>query len=288
MNQPHLSKTTRELEEALGIVIFKRTSKGMVPTKKGSEFMAYAKSILAQVEMMENLVNKGKPWKMALNIAVPRASYIAYAFTEFVKTLPHDRALAIDYRETNSVRAARDVANGENDLGIVRFPVEYENYFIEFLREKELDFEPISRFQYMALFSEHHPLAQEDSLDLLKFERYIEIIHGDTNVPSLSKIKRAPDGEDYKCEDCKKEIAVYERGSQLELLRRIPSTYMWVSPMPEEVLSTLSLVQRRCDMPKKYHKDLLIYRKGYRFTEDDRGFIVQLKQVVKEIFFFKK
>ena len=43
MNQPHLSKIIRELERELGEDIFDRTSRGMIPTKKGEEFLRYAK-----------------------------------------------------------------------------------------------------------------------------------------------------------------------------------------------------------------------------------------------------
>ena len=32
MTQPHLSKAIRELEESVGIKIFRRTSKGVIPT----------------------------------------------------------------------------------------------------------------------------------------------------------------------------------------------------------------------------------------------------------------
>jgi DNA-binding transcriptional LysR family regulator len=274
MNQPHLSKALRELEETVGVTIFKRTPRGMVPTQKGLEFLAYAKRVIAQLNMMENIADRDKPKKTSFNIAVPRASYIAYAFTEFIKTLPADRALTIDYKETNSLSTICDVADGENDLGIVRFPAEYENYFIDFLREKDLNFESISRFEYLTLFSEAHPLADEKSFDRSKLEKYIEIVHGDTNVPLLSRGKGG-----------KKKIAVYERASQLELLKRIPLTYMWVSPMPEEVLSAFSLVQRKCDIPKKYQMDLLIYRNDHRFTDEDKEFISQLKKVVKKILF---
>jgi DNA-binding transcriptional LysR family regulator len=283
MNQPHLSKAIREFEENLGITIFKRTPKGMVPTKKGSEFLAYAKSILAQIGMMEQQVGRNRSPKMTFNIAVPRASYIAYAFTEFLKTLPTNTPLAIDYREANSVRVVHDVADGENDLGIVRFPAVYENYFIDFLQEKNLDFEPISHFEYLALFSEHHPLAKEKLLNLTSLEEYVEIVHGDTNVPSLARSKKFLDREKTK-----KEIAVYERGSQLEILARLPLTYMWVSPMPEVVLSTFSLVQRRCNMPKNYQKDYLIYRNEYHFADEDVKFIFHLKKVVKEVLFFQE
>ena len=50
MGQPNLSKAIRELEENLGVTIFKRTSKGIVPTQKGEEFLVYAKRILVQID----------------------------------------------------------------------------------------------------------------------------------------------------------------------------------------------------------------------------------------------
>jgi DNA-binding transcriptional LysR family regulator len=283
MHQPHLSKTIRELEEILGTPIFKRTAKGMLPTKKGTEFLTYAKNILTQMDMIESLASERGHPKTTLNIVVPRASYISYAFTEFVKTLPLDRALEVNYRETNSLRAVRDVANGDSDLGIVRFPVKYDNYFIDFIQEKDLRFEFVSRFESLILFSKEHPLAKEDIIDSSKLGDYIEITHGDTDVPLLEKSKKFLDERKNK-----REIAVYERGSQFELLGRIPLTYMWVSPMPEEVLTTFALVQRRNNMPKNHCKDLLIYRNGYRFTGEDMGFMAKLKTVVKDIPFFQK
>lgn len=46
MAQPNLSRAIKELEESLGITIFKRTSKGMLVTAKGEEFLDYAKQLL--------------------------------------------------------------------------------------------------------------------------------------------------------------------------------------------------------------------------------------------------
>jgi hypothetical protein len=41
-------------------------------------------------------------------------------------------------------------------------------------------------------------------------------------------------------------------------------------------------------MPKDPHKDLLIRRSNYRFTDEDTAFISTLKKVVKEILFFEE
>ena len=54
MSQPNLSRALKELEDDLGISIFKRTSKGMDTTMQGEEFLSYAKKILAQIDEVEN------------------------------------------------------------------------------------------------------------------------------------------------------------------------------------------------------------------------------------------
>ena len=48
MGQPNLSRAIRELETCLGITIFERTSRGMIVTADGEEFLQYARRILAQ------------------------------------------------------------------------------------------------------------------------------------------------------------------------------------------------------------------------------------------------
>lgn len=71
MGQPNLSRGIKELEETLGVKIFKRTSKGIVPTPQGEEFLGYAKSILAQIEEMESLYKPEKNNKLKFSISVP-------------------------------------------------------------------------------------------------------------------------------------------------------------------------------------------------------------------------
>ena len=39
MNQPNLSRAIKELEASLGITLFVRSARGMVPTPEGEEFL---------------------------------------------------------------------------------------------------------------------------------------------------------------------------------------------------------------------------------------------------------
>ena len=55
MGQPNLSRAIRELEESLGITIFMRSSRGVVPTEQGREFLNYAQKNGAVVSLSEEL-----------------------------------------------------------------------------------------------------------------------------------------------------------------------------------------------------------------------------------------
>jgi DNA-binding transcriptional LysR family regulator len=284
MGQPHLSKSIRELEDSLGISIFNRTSKGVIATKKGVEFLSYAKNILAQIDEMESLYNPADNLAYKFDISVPRASYISYAFTDFAKDLENEAEINLNYRETNSMRAIKNVTDKINNMAIIRYQTIYEQYFLNALEERELKYEPVCEFEYLALMSENHPLAKEKIIDYSLLQKYIEIVHGDLTVPALpiSKARQIA-----KAKERKKKIAVYERGSQFELLISLPTTYMWVSPMPEAILSNFSLVQKECDMSKNQYKDILIYRKGYHLSNEDKLFIEKLKKTVAVVFDYK-
>ena len=80
-------------------------------------------------------------------------------------------------------------------------------------------------------------------------------------------------------------ITVYDRGSQYELLKRLTDAYMWVSPTHKEILERFKLCERECFKRENECRDLLIYRKGYRFSEDETLFIETLSQTVER---FKK
>lgn len=280
MNQPNLSKAIRDLEGDLGITIFSRTAKGVVPTQQGREFLSYARSILAQIAEMEALYRPATDQKLRFDVSVPRASYVAYAFTEFVKALDPDADIGLNYRETNSMRAIKNVSAGENNLAIVRYQAIYEQYFLNALSERQLQYEPVWEFSYLALMSRRHPLADVPVLEFSMLQRYTELIHGDLSVPALPVAQAR---QIAQANEMKKTIAVYERGSQFELLNRIPTTYMWVSPMPMDVLDCFQLEQKRCTASKNSYRDILIMRTGYHFTREDELFIKKLKESVEMV-----
>ena len=284
MAQPNLSKAIKELEDTLGIPIFKRTSKGMVPTEKGAEFLVYAKNILAQINEIEALYTSDNKVKQRFNIVIPRGSYISTAFTRFVSELDSESEIDVDVKETNSIQAISDVANGDYNLGIIRYQTMHEKYFLDFLLSKDLEFDPIWEFEYIAMMSKMHPMANVPELSYHDLNCYTEIVHGDLAVPYMTeKEPKRPSSREY----IKKSIYVYERGSQFDLLAQVPTTYMWVSPVPEVWLQRFNLTQRKCKETGQKYKDALIYSKDYNFTSLDRKYLDKLYESKNEVAFKK-
>jgi len=59
VSQPNLSRAIKELEASLGVTIFDRSAKGMVLTPDGEVFVRYARSILRQIDAIEEVVQQG-------------------------------------------------------------------------------------------------------------------------------------------------------------------------------------------------------------------------------------
>lgn len=280
MGQPNLSRAIKELEESLGIIIFRRTSKGISPTPRGVEFLAYAKSILAQVSEVEALYRKDHKFTQRFSISIPRASYIAQAFTAMARRLDGNAPMELCIKETNSMRAINNLLGGDYNLGIIRYQSAFEQYFTNMLAEKGLVMNELCQFPYRALMSREHPLADCPAVTLAQLGDYIELAHGDPYVPSM------PSADARRAElaqQIDKRIFVFERGSQFDLLCDLPGCYMWVSPVPRRMLERYGLVEKRCEDHDRLYKDALVYREGYRFTRLDRMFLRELDATKAEL-----
>ena len=269
---PNISRSIKELEADLGITIFDRTQNGMKLTPEGEEFLEFAKSILGQIDQVENYYKKGHPKKQTFSLSAPRASYICEAFAEFSKTLSKDAA-EIFYKETNSQRTINNMINHDYKLGIVRYAENYDMYFKTMLEEKGFTYELITEFTYKIIMSKDSPLAKLDTISFDDLVDYIEIAHADPYVPSVPVSKVV---KEELSDDINRRIFVFERTSQFELLSRNLETFMWVSPIPKSLLERYDLVQKECSENRKIYKDLLIYKNGYKLSKLDRQFITEL------------
>jgi DNA-binding transcriptional LysR family regulator len=268
--QPHLSATLKEMEIQLGFSIFNRNAKGAFPTSKGTVFLSYVDKILEQLKNINELAKADAP--KYFSVSIPRGSYIVEGFIKFVAESEFKDEMAFDLFETNSVETINIIAEKRFNVGIIRYQSREEKYFLDYLSEKGLKSDLIWEFEMLLLMSPRNPLAGLSRITQDDLTRFVEIAPGDNLIPYRNmtvsasfpvKSGNAP----------QKKIFIYDRATQFSLLCSLPETYIWVSPVPENVLSTFNLIQRRCPHPENSYRDLLVFRKRYRVSSMDKNFI---------------
>lgn len=272
---PNLSRAIKGLESSLGTTLFFRTPKGMLPTPDGERFIRYAESILKQIDALETLFDRDAPKKKHFSVSVPRTSYISEAFSSFSLLLKNETDVEIFYKETNSLRAVKNILEENYRLGILRYAENYGGYYKTMLEEKGLSGTLIAEFRYVPVMSEKSPLAAKSTLTYDDFADFIEIAHADPYVPSLTM---AEVRKEELPDNIRRRIFVFERASQFELLSKNAETFMWMAPMPDSILKRYGLVSGICNENKQRYRDVLIHRHDYTLSELDKMFISELQK----------
>lgn len=281
MGQPNLSRAIKELEESLGITIFRRTTKGISITPDGEEFLQYARQIVQKVDEVEQIYQNGRQKKQSFSVSVPRASYLSFAMADFSRSMKKGSPAEFYYCETNSMNTVNSVVREDFNLGIVRYQSSYEKYFNDLFKDKKLTSETIAEFSYVMLISRDNPLTSMQEVALDDLRDYIEVCHSDPYVPSVPMIDVR---KSELTEFVDRRIFVYERGTQFVILGNVPDTFMWVSPVPQTLLDNYNLAQIRVKGAEKLYKDVLIYRRDYRLSDFDREFIAAVNRAKNSYF----
>ncbi len=273
MAQPNLSKALKELEDSLGFSIFERTSRGVTPTKKGAEFLHYAKNILQQMNKIEALYAGNEGRQNTAEIATVKAGYINTVTVRFLAGLNfNDTVLDIECLSAEEV--FNKVASRQARLGIMRIRESKVKVMEERFKENSLNSDIIWTFNYQLMFSAGHELAEKDVITYEDLKKYLLVCGNE---------------REYSCLDNKSSNIITLNKSELDtsILQNVAGTYTWASPIPNETLTEHSLVQRGCINENENYMDILIYPKGIKFNEIESRFIDCLYQVKKEITFFE-
>lgn len=280
MNQPNLSRAIRDLEGTLGITLFERTARGMVPTPEGEVFLERARRILGEIDEMEAFYREETQVKQRFSACVPPSCYVAEAFLNTLNALTADPA-ELDYRETGAAAAIRAVAEGECRIGIARCT---GNYFPRFRQQMEaggLFHERIVEFTPVLAYSKDSPLASADPVTEDELKTLIEVAPGDFDVPSMApeEVRREqyPDG-DFR--GCSRRRA--RRGWKFFPCSR--RAMCGRRPLTPRTLSRYGLEQRTVAFARTVYRDELFYRRDLKLTDMEKRFLTELCDVRREVF----
>ena len=147
LGQPNLSRILHELEEMLGFRIFERTSRGVRPTERGARFLKHARNMLREMDYIEALGPRHAV-PNRLRVCIPRSAKLLDATAGYLASLPEASDLDARIFECHARRAVELLSAGEAEIGVIRFRVEYRDYFEEQTAQQELSLQILSRYRY--------------------------------------------------------------------------------------------------------------------------------------------
>lgn len=256
-SQPNLSKSVKELEAEIGVPLFRRTVQGVELTLSGEKFLVYARNILAQMSELSAVYQNRKNSNIYLSVSAPRASYISSAFNRWASRRANG-SFHLLYHETNPMSVINSVSANETQVGILRYNIANKEYFEGIMSSRGLSQDVLWEFSMVLIMDKKHPLAEKEHIDIDELEKYAEIVHGDVTVGMLP-VTEANYDKSEKISGLGNQIEVFDRAAQFELLNSVSGSYMWVSPVPKDMLKKHGLVQKCCiDSP--VYRDTAVWR----------------------------
>ncbi len=161
VTQPTLSMQIKKMEDDLGIILFDRTKKPVMPTAIGEIVIEQARLILAETAKIKELVQFNQltlSGKLRLGVIPSIAPYLLPQFIgKFSKKYPD---LEISVRELLSEDIMKSLENDELDVGLLATPLPRHGFNIT----------PLFYEQILIYCSQDHEFAQQNTIDIAQMK----------------------------------------------------------------------------------------------------------------------
>ena len=171
ISQPSLSAAIRELEEEIGIEVFRRSNKGVFVTPEGEEFVGYARQVAEQYKLIETKYISKTNIKKKFGVSTQHYTFAVKAFVEMVKQFGMEE-YEFAIRETKTYEVIEDVKNFKSEIGILYVNEFNQKVLNKLFTEYGLEFQPILDCHIYVYMWKDHPLAKHKEISLEELEDY--------------------------------------------------------------------------------------------------------------------
>lgn len=165
ISQPTLSKSIKLLETEMGIVIFTRSSKGIILSSDGAEFLSYARQVVEQVNLMERRYLDSPYQEQLLSVSTQHYSFSVDAMVKMIDKYGGDK-YQFTLRETRTFEIIEDVKNMTSEVGVLFMSNFNSKVLFQLIKENQLIFEPLFTASPHVFISKDNPLAEKDLVTL--------------------------------------------------------------------------------------------------------------------------
>lgn len=173
VSQPSLTSAVRDLEDEIGITLFNRTNRGTVVTSEGEEFLAYARQVVDQVDLLEQKYSGKKRGRQDFCVSAQHYSFVVEAFVDVLRDYGGDE-YDFRIRETQTYEIIEDVAKLRSQVGVLYLNRENEKVLRKTLQTHELLFTRLFVAKPHVFIGSKNPLANKEMItlrDLAPFPR---------------------------------------------------------------------------------------------------------------------
>lgn len=171
ISQPSLSTAIRDLENEIGIEVFRRTNRGISLTPEGEEFIGYARQVVEQYQLIEAKYVSKESVKKKFAVSMQHYSFAVVAFVEMVKQFGMEE-YEFAIRETKTYEVIEDVKNFKSEIGILYLNDFNSKILCKIFSENGLEFHPILDCHIYVYIWKGHPLADKKEIGLEELEEY--------------------------------------------------------------------------------------------------------------------
>ncbi|MDT2660336.1 LysR family transcriptional regulator [Enterococcus hulanensis] len=172
VTQPSLSSSIKELESELDVQLFHRSKSGTCLTEAGSDFLIYAKRILAQVEEMEQHFLLGT--KKSFTVS---SQHYDFLYEPFLKVTEKFQSVCQNFylNETTTKRILESIRDFESELGIIYLNPQSKRMLERYFSQESLNFEVLGNFSTHIYLGAHHPLAAKRMITKAELSAYPQV-----------------------------------------------------------------------------------------------------------------
>lgn len=269
ISQPSLTAAIHQLEQEMQIQIFSRTNKGVKITSEGEVFLAYARQVLEQADLLESHFKGKSALSPVFSVSCQHYSFAVNAMVDVIREFGGEE-YNFTLRETQTYEIVEDVSRLKSEIGILYMTSKNEEILSKLIKKNELDFTELFVADPHVFVSNKNPLSQKKLVTLKDLEPYPYLVfeQGEHNSFYFSE-------EPLPAIDKEKTILVRDRATLFNLLIGL-NGYTVSSGVISKELNGESIVSIPLEYDEKMHIGY-ITRKGTILSRYAKSYLDFLK-----------
>ncbi len=197
ISQPSLSAAIKDLEEEIGVELFRRTNRGISVTPEGEEFIGYARQVVEQYQLIETKYVNKEQVKKKFSVSMQHYTFAVNAFVEMVKQFGMDK-YEFAVHETKTYDVISDVKNYKSEIGILYINDFNRQVLTKLFHEYNLEFHELLECGIYVYMWKGHPLANQKEIALEELAEYPCLSFEQGNYNSFYFAEEVLSTYDYK------------------------------------------------------------------------------------------